>query len=182
MEKERFPVITHGVKGMLSRKEANFLYDTSKRIGGGLYAELGTFCGKSAVCFAGGMKEYGVEGHIITIDSYNGQALTRGKPRLMAAVAETLVEKGVESYVTLVQGDTAGQAENFQDKRFDFLFIDADHSYEGCKADFVAWSPLVKSGGEIAFHDAHREPVNRVINESGWERYDVDTIAVIKKP
>jgi len=35
----------------------------------------------------------------------------------------------------------------------DFLFIDADHSYEGVKMDFEMYSPLVKSGGIIAFHD-----------------------------
>jgi len=35
----------------------------------------------------------------------------------------------------------------------DFLFIDGDHSYEGVKKDFEMYSPLVKRGGIIAFHD-----------------------------
>lgn len=35
----------------------------------------------------------------------------------------------------------------------DFLFIDADHSYESVKRDFELWRPLVRSGGMIAFHD-----------------------------
>ena len=35
----------------------------------------------------------------------------------------------------------------------DFLFIDGDHSYEGAKADFENFGPLVKRGGVIAFHD-----------------------------
>jgi predicted O-methyltransferase YrrM len=35
----------------------------------------------------------------------------------------------------------------------DFLYIDADHSYEGCKADIMAWSPHVSRGGIIAGHD-----------------------------
>lgn len=35
-----------------------------------------------------------------------------------------------------------------------FLFIDGDHSYEGVKKDFEMYSPLVKKGGIIAFHDA----------------------------
>lgn len=37
----------------------------------------------------------------------------------------------------------------------DFLFIDADHSYEGVKMDFEMYSPLVKPGGIIALHDIH---------------------------
>ena len=38
-------------------------------------------------------------------------------------------------------------------KKLDFLFIDADHTYEGVKKDFEMYSPLVKPGGIIAFHD-----------------------------
>jgi cephalosporin hydroxylase len=36
---------------------------------------------------------------------------------------------------------------------FDLLFIDGDHSYEGVKSDYERYSPLVKHGGYIAFHD-----------------------------
>lgn len=35
----------------------------------------------------------------------------------------------------------------------DFLFIDGDHTYEGVRADWLAWSPLVRPGGLVAFHD-----------------------------
>lgn len=35
----------------------------------------------------------------------------------------------------------------------DILFIDGDHSYEGCGADIVAWYPWMNTGGIIFFHD-----------------------------
>jgi len=35
----------------------------------------------------------------------------------------------------------------------DFLFIDGNHSYEQVLADYLMYSPLVKRGGIIAFHD-----------------------------
>ena len=35
----------------------------------------------------------------------------------------------------------------------DFLFIDGNHSYEQVLADYLMYSPLVKRGGVIAFHD-----------------------------
>lgn len=35
----------------------------------------------------------------------------------------------------------------------DFVFIDADHSYEGCKRDICAWWPLVRRGGWLSGHD-----------------------------
>ncbi len=38
-------------------------------------------------------------------------------------------------------------------KHLDFLFIDGDHSYKGVKKDFEMYSPLVKRGGIVAFHD-----------------------------
>ncbi|VVB58861.1 Methyltransferase domain protein [Candidatus Anstonella stagnisolia] len=40
----------------------------------------------------------------------------------------------------------------------DFLFIDGDHSYEGVKKDFEMYSPLVRKGGIIAFHDVVVHP------------------------
>lgn len=35
----------------------------------------------------------------------------------------------------------------------DILFIDGDHSYEGCKADITMWSPYMQPGSIIFFHD-----------------------------
>ena len=35
----------------------------------------------------------------------------------------------------------------------DLLFLDGDHSYDGVRADFENFAPLVKPGGLIAFHD-----------------------------
>lgn len=42
-------------------------------------------------------------------------------------------------------------------KLLDFLFIDGDHSYDGVKADFSNYRPLVRPGGWIAFHDIVRD-------------------------
>jgi len=47
-------------------------------------------------------------------------------------------------------------------RKVDFLFIDGDHSYEGVKADFKMYSPLVNNGGLIAFHDIVPGPEENV--------------------
>ena len=39
----------------------------------------------------------------------------------------------------------------------DFVFIDGDHSYEGCRADIEAWWPRVKAGGVLSGHDYRDE-------------------------
>ena len=37
---------------------------------------------------------------------------------------------------------------------FDLLFIDGDHSEEGARGDWEAFSPHVVPGGVVIFHDA----------------------------
>lgn len=49
--------------------------------------------------------------------------------------------------------DTSEAAKNFVDASVDFVFVDADHSYEGVLKDLRAWWPKVKAGGRMAGHD-----------------------------
>jgi predicted O-methyltransferase YrrM len=44
------------------------------------------------------------------------------------------------------------------DQPVDFLFIDGDHTYAGVKQDFEMYSPLVRKGGLVAFHDIVLHP------------------------
>ncbi|MFZ6012191.1 MAG: class I SAM-dependent methyltransferase [Bacteroidota bacterium] len=53
-----------------------------------------------------------------------------------------------------------------QDQPIDFLFIDGDHSYDGVKKDFELYSPLVRKGGLVAFHDIKLYP------EDHWIKVD----------
>ena len=48
--------------------------------------------------------------------------------------------------------------EILSNQKLDFLFIDGDHTYEGVKKDFEMYSPLVRKGGIIAFHDIAKHP------------------------
>ena len=48
---------------------------------------------------------------------------------------------------------------------YDFLFIDGDHSYEGCLKDINTWFPSLSPGGIIVFHDAYSSlPQNGVFD------------------
>lgn len=40
----------------------------------------------------------------------------------------------------------------------DFLWIDGDHRDAGVRRDFALYSPMVRPGGLIAFHDIHPDP------------------------
>ena len=47
----------------------------------------------------------------------------------------------------------------------DLVFIDADHSYNGCRGDIFAYQSKVKTGGILAGHDIDFPGVNKAVNE-----------------
>jgi len=53
----------------------------------------------------------------------------------------------------LVRGDTVRVLDALQDHEFDFVFIDADHTYEGVHRDITAAFRRVRHGGMILGHD-----------------------------
>lgn len=73
--------------------------------------------------------------------------------------------------VTLMRGDSHSAefkqrvVESLAGRQADFLFIDGDHTTAGARADFDDYSPLVRSGGLVAFHDIIEKqplPTNQV--------------------
>ena len=44
-------------------------------------------------------------------------------------------------------------SELFDDEYFDFVYLDADHTYEGVKRDLNCWYSKVKTGGILSGHD-----------------------------
>ena len=54
---------------------------------------------------------------------------------------------------TFFKGDSVEVANSYSGEKISVLFIDGDHSYEGCKRDIEAWLPHMKPQGTILFHD-----------------------------
>jgi len=54
-------------------------------------------------------------------------------------------------------------------KPIDLLFIDGDHSYKGVKRDWELYSPLVKKGGLVIFHDINRHQIKQCQVEKFWQ-------------
>lgn len=84
----------------------------------------------------------------------------------------------------LVEGLSDKSASLYRDGSLDFVFIDADHSYESVYRDIVAWKPKVKIGGLLAGHDFseyHPGVVKAVVellpgyqtngNGNSWKKY-----------
>jgi hypothetical protein len=78
---------------------------------------------------------------------------------------EEITEKYYERAIILKQ-DSVKAAETFEDRYFDFVFLDADHSYKGVKRDILAWFQKVKIGGWLCGHDYNNfEGVNKAVDE-----------------
>jgi predicted O-methyltransferase YrrM len=58
-----------------------------------------------------------------------------------------------DHYRTLFGGDSFDRANDFEDGSIDFVFLDANHSYEFISKDIAAWLPKIKKGGILAGHD-----------------------------
>lgn len=72
------------------------------------------------------------------------------------------------SKVVIVESDSVAAASKFDDQSLDYVYIDADHSYEAVKADIEAWLPKIKPDGIICGHDyfEHEEfGVIKAVNE-----------------
>jgi predicted O-methyltransferase YrrM len=78
-----------------------------------------------------------------------------------AVLRERLARRGQR--LVSIAGDshsdgTAAQLERvLHGEKLDVLFIDGDHSYDGVRADFERYAPLVREGGIIALHDVNED-------------------------
>jgi len=66
-----------------------------------------------------------------------------------------LGKERVESFnnVEWIYSPSIIAAQEIQNGYLDFVYIDADHSYEACLDDIMAWSPKIRKGGLIGGHD-----------------------------
>ena len=122
----------------------NIYSDMILKYNNATFVELGTFNGRSAVFMAEKIKESGKNIKFYTIDiSWPDDIEKNLEP--------------VKGYVTPIHGSSHILYKKFPDESIDFLFIDADHSYEAVKKDLELWYPKVKHGGVISGHD-YTEP------------------------
>lgn len=78
-------------------------------------------------------------------------------------------------FVLATGKDAAVQFAREQITNFEFVFIDGDHSYEGIRTDWEAWSPLIANGGVVALHDS-RSCEGRNLEDAGSCRFTREVI------
>lgn len=158
------PYLGSPFKRHTSSAETHYIYHICKTIGNGVFVELGTMHGGNTVTMAHGISS----GKLYTIDlfeDYHGATVSHARkvPDLLNDYFKSLnINKDLSIHI--IKGDTSTSIDKVSEP-VDFLFIDADHSYEGCKKDWEAWSPKVKIGGIVAFHDGNIQGPYMVMEE-----------------
>jgi hypothetical protein len=141
------------------------------------FVEVGAWLGKSTVFMASKIRGSGKPIAFDCVDTWKGgtneldnglataeRLATNGRD-LFAEFSENVKECGVAEYIRPVRSDSAEAAGAYLDGSLDFVFIDADHSYEGVRRDLAAWWPKVKPTGVLAGHDYDEKGVRKAVDE-----------------
>ena len=121
--------------------------------------EIGVMNGVTTCVLARAAKKNG--GRLISIDV---------DPEAIRRAEERLIQAGLADNVFL----SVGASQTWQPTSpVEFLFIDGDHSYSGCKGDWKTWSPLVVPGGLVAMHDTGDPAVMQVVNEVNLHHWNL---------
>jgi hypothetical protein len=96
-------------------------------------------------------------GSLFLIDPYPPGRLRISWPRL---IARRVVRKAKRGQVVWIRKRSEEAASDW-DRPIDFLFIDADHSFEGVSRHWKDWSPHIRVGGKVMLQGAR-------LGEGSW--------------
>ena len=112
--------------------------------------DLGMDFGYSTFVFAAAGKPHGTE--VFGIDMFEADINTG--PRQTFETVKAQIKEHALDNLTVLRAEFGSVAKVWA-RAVDILHIDGLHSFEAVKADFDAWSPHVRAGGVILFHDTN---------------------------
>lgn len=73
--------------------------------------------------------------------------------------------KPFEDRIRFITKPSVKAAHKFDDGYFDYVYIDAGHTYEDVLSDIQAWWPKVMRGGMLAGHDSWKKEVKAAVTD-----------------
>jgi predicted O-methyltransferase YrrM len=138
-----------------------------------MLAEIGVYHGVTTCRLRKAMDATGV---LIAIDPYPKQRLGFSAQRVVARREVSSVKRGTVKWLRKTGAEAARELIANGSQRFDFVFIDGDHSWEGLQADWEGWSKLIAPGGVVGLHDS-RSSTSRQIDDTGSVLFTREVIA-----
>ncbi len=116
---------------------------------GAHFVEVGGYCGKSSIYLARLVRASGKRIKIDVVDCYGDPAFG-ATPNTFRHFVEEL---RVADLINLRVMTDLEAAATYPDGSLDFVWLDADHTYEGTKAAILAYLPKLRRGGVLGGHD-----------------------------
>jgi predicted O-methyltransferase YrrM len=135
-------------------------------------AEIGVWHGVTTARLRAAMAE---DGEIWAVDPYPPGRLGFSVQLRIARATVRRVPRGSVVWQRCTGVEAAARRRDSGAGPVDFIFIDGDHSYDGLRGDWEAWSPLVAPGGIVALHDSRPTP-DRDIASAGSVRYTSEVV------
>jgi len=129
---------------------------------GSTFVELGVLHGKSLAYLTVECINAGKNNKIYGVDTFDWGANQWEK------VHRNL--RPIEGRFDLISRPSHLAAKLFADNSVDFLFIDANHSYECVRADIDAWLPKMRFGSWICGHDYDKDSFPGCV-QAVWETF-----------
>ena len=124
--------------------------------------EVGSWAGHSSVILGAVAKEAG--GRLVCVDWWRGagegdrNAIVSSQRDVYRVFWQRVTDHGLADTVVPMRGRSDAVMPFLAGQRFDFIFIDGDHRYEGVKHDIAQAKRLIKPGGTICGHDCEIKP------------------------
>lgn len=169
----------NGVMGFMVPGDVQFLMVKAATLPrGGTIVEIGSFMGLSSILMAQTLLRTGNhQARIYSVDTWEGspehQELDAIKDRKLFDIFKDNIQKaGISSFIHPIRKSSTIAFEDFEDGSIDLLFVDGDHSFEGCYSDLVYWFPKLRTGGVLIGHDCEpdsgvRSAVEKFSSETG---------------
>lgn len=117
--------------------------------------EIGSFVGESTVLFAQSFKK------VIAIDPFEPDYDDLDPTSRLfdfKNVYQTYLERtGDHQNIETIVSTSDAAVDFLRGPKYDFVYIDGLHTYDGVKTDIINYLPLVKDGGVIGGHDYTKE-------------------------
>ena len=137
---------SHQFKASQKQSEISALLVTLQKIQAKRICEIGAWHGGTLALFSAIARN---DANLLSIDINFSEKQIRAFPHFAKNTQHITCLKGDSQDLT-----THAKFENWlKGEQLDFLFIDGDHSYASVSKDFKRYSPYVRTGGCIIFHD-----------------------------
>ncbi len=167
-------------RGFMPTAEADALRAAAADTGGGLWLEVGTYCGLSTLHLAAVAHAVGAQ--LVTLDHHHGSEENQpgweyhdpetvdpytGRMDTLPFLRHALHDAGLEAAVSVLVATTQ-QVAAWWTTPVNLLFLDGNHTHQVAQHDYAAFAPHLVRDGLLAVHDVFPDPA-----DGGRPPYDV---------